>query len=63
MYDNNTYNLMAQIVEESQSLYRIKKTYKSDAEDCDECKEYWQKLQEDKEQHLDELENLLKKHI
>ncbi|MDG6219534.1 MAG: hypothetical protein QCI00_08855 [Candidatus Thermoplasmatota archaeon] len=59
MFDNNTYNLMAQAVEESQSLWRIKKEYKDDAKDCDKCHEFWSKLEEDKEQHLKEIYNII----
>lgn len=59
MFDNNTYNLMAQAVEESQSLWRIKNEYKEDAEGCDECYEFWQKLEKDKEQHCKDLHDLI----
>ena len=63
MYDNNIYNLMAQAVEESQSLYRIKNDYLKDAKECDECTEFWKKLIEDKEKHCDDLWNLIKNHM
>ena len=63
MYDNNIYNLMAQAVEESQSLYRIKNDYLNDSKECDECTEFWKKLIEDKEQHCDDLWNLIKNHM
>jgi len=59
MFDNNAYNLMAQAVEESQSLWRIKNEYKEDAKDCDECYEFWQKLEKDKEQHCEQLYDLI----
>jgi hypothetical protein len=54
---------MAQAVEESQSLWRIKNQYVKDAQNCDECKEFWQKLEKDKEQHLKDLYNLINSHI
>lgn len=63
MYDNNMYNLMAQAVEESQSLWRIKNDYIKDAGDCEDCKEFWEKLQKDKEQHVKDLWNLIESHI
>lgn len=59
MFDNNTYNLMAQAVEESQSLWRIKNEYKNDVKDCEECLQFWKQLEEDKEQHLKDLHHLL----
>jgi len=63
MFDNNTYNLMAQLTEENQSLWRIKNNYISDASGCDECQEFWKKLVEDKEEHIRDLSELLKKHL
>jgi hypothetical protein len=63
MYDNNMYNLMAQAVKERKSLWRIKNDYLKDAEDCDECKEFWENLIEDKEQHVKELWKLIESHI
>ena len=63
MFDNNVYNLMAQAVEESQSLWRIKNEYKNDAKNCDECQEFWEKLEKDKEQHCKDLNKLIAKHL
>lgn len=63
MYDNTIYNLMQQAVEESQSLWRIKNNYLKDAEDCKECKEFWEKMQKDKNQHLKDLWKLIESHI
>ena len=63
MLDNDLYNLMEQLVEESQSLQRIKKHYKVDAKDCSGCKSYWDKLEKDKEQHIKELTDLIKEHM
>lgn len=63
MYDNTIYNLMEQAVEESQSLWRIKNHYIKDAEDCQECKEFWEKLRDDKEQHCKDLWDLIESHI
>ena len=63
MHDNHLYNLMSQIVEEHRSLWRIKESYKSDAGDCAECKAFWEKLEKDKEDHIEELTKLIKGHI
>jgi len=63
MLDNNTYNLMEQLLEESKSLWRIRNNYKQDAGDCNECADFWDKLIVDKEDHIKELEKLLKPHI
>jgi hypothetical protein len=54
---------MAQAVEESQSLWRIRNEYKEDAKDCDECKEFWDKLEKDKQQHIEDLQKLISSHI
>ena len=63
MLDNNTYNIMMQLIEESQSLWRIRNDYMKDSGHCDECKEFWMKLQKDKDEHIKDLERLLKKHM
>jgi ADP-heptose:LPS heptosyltransferase len=49
---------MMQMVEEHQSLYRIKNMYKKDTEDR-ECLEFWKKLEKDKEDHIKELQGLI----
>jgi hypothetical protein len=63
MVDDNLYNLMAQMVEEHKSLYRIKKMYKVDAKKCKECKDFWEKLEKDKEDHIQELMGLIQNHF
>jgi beta-galactosidase GanA len=62
MFENHIYNLMMQMVTENKSLWRIKNSYKNDS-DCEECKAFWEKLEKDKEEHIKELEALIKKHI
>jgi len=54
---------MAQIVEESKSLMRIKDKYQADAGDCNECTDFWKDMVEDKEKHLEELNSMLKNHM
>ncbi|MGH7791096.1 MAG: hypothetical protein ACREOB_02150, partial [Thermodesulfobacteriota bacterium] len=63
MFDNHLYNLMAQIVEEHKSLWRIKNMYKKDASGCRQCKAFWDKLEKDKEGHIREIEEIIKTHI
>ncbi|MFO8133052.1 MAG: hypothetical protein R6U10_03855 [Thermoplasmatota archaeon] len=63
MLDNNVYNLMEQLVEESKSLWQIKHHYREDAAGCDKCRRFWEKLEKDKEQHIEDIEALLKKHM
>jgi hypothetical protein len=63
MYDNHVYNILAQMVEEHQSLWRIKNNYKNDASGCKACQSFWDKLEKDKENHIRELEEFIKTHI
>ena len=63
MLENNAYNLMEQITEESKSLWRIRNSYKKDASGCKECADFWDRLSKDKEAHIKELEKLVRSHI
>ena len=63
MADNHLYNLMHQMVQESKSLWRIKNMYKNDAGDCPDCQTFWEKMEKDKEDHIQELTRLIKKHM
>jgi hypothetical protein len=63
MLKNDLYNLVTQLAEENKSLWRIKNMYKNDAGDCPECKTFWDKLEKDKEEHIEELRTLIKTHI
>ncbi|MCA9391580.1 hypothetical protein KC614_00055 [candidate division WWE3 bacterium] len=63
MMDNHKFNLLNQMVQEHKSLWRIKNMYLDDAEDCTQCKEFWQGMISDKEQHIEELERLIKAHL
>ncbi len=62
MLDNNTYNLMTQLLEEHKSLWRIKDVYKRDAEHCGECVDFWDRLEKSKEDYVRELEELIREH-
>jgi len=37
--------------------------YKNDASECAECKTFWEKMEKDKEKHIEELRELIKSHI
>lgn len=63
MFDNHIYNLMKQMVQEHKSLWRIKNHYNDDAGDCADCKAFWKKMEKDKEEHIEEISGLLKKHM
>lgn len=63
MLDNKTYDLMMQIVQESQSLHHIKEYYQLDAAGDKECNEVWNDLIRDKESYITRLVNLLKSHL
>jgi hypothetical protein len=63
MYDNNSYNLMRQMVEEHKMLWQIKNNYLSDAAKCTECHEFWESIIKQGEQRIAKLEELLRKHM
>lgn len=63
MLDNHAYNLANQLTQEHKSLWRIKERYLEDAGDCSDCRAFWERMQKDKEEHITELTNLLKKHL
>lgn len=59
MENNNVYNLMNQMTQESKSLWRIKKLYTKDAK-TKASKDFWSRMTKDKEAHLKELRALIK---
>ena len=63
MLDNHIHNLMTQLIQENKSLYRIKNQYKKDAGDCVDCGKFWNKMEQDKEEHIKELQKLIKMHM
>jgi hypothetical protein len=62
MLENHIYNLHHQLVQENKSLWRIKNMYMKDAGDCVSCKAFWEKMEKDKEEHIQELLRLIKSH-
>ncbi len=63
MLSNSAYDLMAQLTEENQSLWRIKNNYKRDAANDKEAMEFWNYLEKDKQDHIKKLTELLGKRI
>ncbi len=62
MENNNTYNLMHQLTQESKSLWRIKNNYLNESL-TEEEKVFWNKLAQDKEVYVTELKELIKTHL
>ena len=63
MIDNNLYNIMAQLVVESKSLWRIKNEYMKDALEDQESQSLWVELEKQKETNLRKLETLLRERL
>lgn len=63
VHDNHLYNLMNQLTVEQRGLWRIEKEYMNDSKGCSECDEFWAKMKKDKEEHVNELTAMLKKHL
>jgi acyl-CoA thioesterase len=59
MKDNNLYNLMTQMTQESKSHWRITKEYQKLAK-SKELKAFWVKLAKQKEEDIKEMALLLK---
>lgn len=63
MLDNHRYNLVEQLAQENQSLWRIRKMYEKDSEGCDRCRVFWDALAKRKEETIRELAPLVKGHL
>jgi hypothetical protein len=59
MENNNVYNLINQMTQESKSLWRIKNNYVKDAK-TKASKDFWNALLKDKAKHLKDLKALIK---
>lgn len=62
MKNNNLYNLMTQLTQESRSLWRIKNEYQKDAKDK-ELKAFWKELAAEKEALVEDLKMIIKSEL
>ncbi len=60
--NNDLFNLINQLTQESKSLWRIKSQYKKDAKGTEQ-KAFWTKLQKEKEALVTELQARIKKEM
>lgn len=60
MIDNHLYDLMAQLVEENKSIWRIQNMYLVDTDKHAECQKFFSKLLDKKEETVAELTQLIK---
>jgi len=60
MKNNNLYNLMTQLTQESRSLWRIQNEYKKDAGKNKELAAFWKELAEEKEALIEDLKLVIK---
>ncbi len=63
MLDNNTYDLMEQLLVENRSLWRIKNNYKNDSAVDNENKELWNFIEKDKEEIVKLLTEKLRERL
>ena len=55
--DNHDFNIINQLVQEQKSLWRIERHYIDEARD-DEERAFWEKMREDKKEHIKELKEM-----
>lgn len=60
--DNHTYNIIKALSKKAQGLWRYDQ-YLKDSENCEECQRLWKKLKGEDSAQLNEIKNVLKKHI
>jgi hypothetical protein len=63
MIDNNTYDLMEQLLIENKSLWRIKNNYKNDSSMDNETKQVWNFIEKDKEELVKILTEKLRERL
>jgi hypothetical protein len=63
MLDNNTYDLLEQLLIENKSLWRIKNNYKTDSAMDNETKEVWNFIEKDKEELVKILTEKVKERL
>ncbi len=61
--ENNFYNIVNQLTQESKSLWRMQNEYIKDAGRDAELKKFWTYYAKEKEQHIKELKALVAKYI
>lgn len=61
MLDDHKFDVLNQLSQESKSLWRIQNEYLPDAREAGatECIEFWERMAEDKQQHIEKLTELL----
>jgi len=62
MNNDNLYNMMTQLTQEARSLWRVEKHYIDEA-GSEEERVFWKNLIADKQNHIRELKELIKKEM
>ncbi len=60
MKNNNLYNLMTQLTQESRSLWRIKNEYKKDSKKSKELTQFWLEVAKEKEVLIEDLKAVIR---
>jgi hypothetical protein len=63
MLKDHNHDLIHQLSEISDSVWRIERLYKDSANDCPSCKEIWAKLASDYHNHIAMLSDEIKRHV
>ncbi len=61
--ENNFYNIVNQLTQESKSLWRMQNEYIKDAGKDAELKKFWAYYAKEKEQHIADLKALILKYM
>ncbi len=61
--ENNFYNIVNQLTQESKSLWRMQNEYIKDAGKDTELKKFWAYYAKEKEQHITDLKALMLKYM
>ncbi|MFA4999270.1 MAG: hypothetical protein WC519_00895 [Parcubacteria group bacterium] len=62
MLKDQNHDLVQQLSEISDSLWRME-AYKKNADECDSCKEMWEKMKGNYENHVEMLKDEIAKHV
>lgn len=63
MLKNQIHNLIHQVSEISDSLWRIEKYYLEETESCETCIDLWREFHQDYERQILKLNEEIKKHL